>query len=117
MRHLVSFLAIIIFLTACQPSIEGEPATSTNIPTATVEIPATSTVAPTQIPATPTATRDPNMPPDETGKDSATGLYTKTADDGKTTLYWEPIQYGTDVENGITGHWVESRMKDETDSI
>ncbi len=50
------------------------------------------------------------MPPDGTGKDSITGLYTKLAEDGKTTLFWEPIQYGSDVQNGITGHWVETRM-------
>lgn len=41
-----------------------------------------------------------------------TGEYTKTVEvDGRTvTLIWKQIQFGNDVENGITGHWFESRM-------
>ena len=53
MRRLISFLAIIIVLTACSPSTERKPATSTNTPTATVEVPPSATL--TSIPV-PTAT-------------------------------------------------------------
>ena len=70
MQRLISFLAIIMVLTACQPFVESKPATSTAIPTATVEVLPTSTTAPTQIPATPTATSDPNMPKSATGKNA-----------------------------------------------
>ena len=38
MQRLISFLAIIMVLTACQPSVEGKPATSIPMPTTTVEI-------------------------------------------------------------------------------
>ena len=65
MKRLISFLAIVMVLTACQPSVEGQSATSTAMPTATVEVPpsATSTSTP-QPTAVATATAEQTATPD-----------------------------------------------------
>jgi hypothetical protein len=97
-------------------------------PTATVTPPATLTVSPSQTPTitptsaptltptltlTPTKTPNPNQPADATGVDPTTGDYTKSVEEnGKTTEYvWKPFQFGADAQNGITGHWFQSRME------
>ena len=80
-------------------------ATSTHTPTFT------PTIIPT-ITLTPTETPDPNMPSDATGKDPATGEYTKSVEEnGKTVVYvWKQFQFDDDSKNGITGHWFKSWM-------
>ncbi len=63
MKRLISFIALIFVLTACAPAISAAATT------ATIEDPPKSTATLTQIPATSTATHDPNMPEGATGKD------------------------------------------------
>ena len=104
-KQIVLLIMFVVLLNSCAPNATPN-VTATSVETAT----STFTPAPTStlaITTTPTDTPDPNMPVDATEKDAATDLYTKTAEDGKTTLYWEPIQYGTDVANNVTGHWVD----------
>jgi len=64
MRRIISFLAITIVLTACQPSVESKPATSTAIRTSTIEVLPSTTLTSTPEPtatATETATETPAL--------------------------------------------------------
>ena len=63
MQRLISFLAIIMVLTACQPSVDGKPTTSTATPTATVEVLPSATSTSTPEP-TETATEAPTATPE-----------------------------------------------------
>lgn len=112
MKRIVCFLILSVFSTSC---------TSIWIPTATATLQPTVTFTPTFIPTltpsiTPTPTNTPTPtetpPPDAMGRNSSTGEYTKTVEENgrKVSYVWKQIQFGSDVENGVTGHWFESRM-------
>lgn len=109
MHRKLLYILISLLLTSCvatpdtnAPTLPASTLTPLSLPS--------FTAAPSPSPIPPTV--DLNMPDGATGKDTVTGLYTKTTEDGKTTLYWEPITFGKDVEKGVTGHWFETRMKD-----
>ena len=104
---------IAVLLAGCGPSAERMTATAVMAQalTQTAAPTFTPTLTPTITPI-PTETPDPNKPFDATGRDPSTGEYIKTFEEnGRMVSYvWKPIQFGKDLENGITGHWFESRM-------
>ena len=108
MRHIFTLWVLALIAAACAAPA-APTATPSAIPTTTETPPPSPTSPPT---LTPSPTIDPNMPKDATGRDASTGEYTKRADgSGRTLTYiWKTIQFGNDVENGVVGHWFESRM-------
>lgn len=117
MKRISCIFILLIFLNSCSnlsaPKVTVTPqSTFSPTPSLTPTITPTITLTPT-VTLTPTETPDPNKPVDATGKDPATGEFTKSVEEnGKAVIYiWKQFQFGDDAKNGITGHWFKSRME------